>query len=296
MSSSIDVLLPYYGDEELMHQAVLSVIGQDRQDWRLLVLDDAYPHGNPGAWFASLADPRIHYRRNARNLGANRNFQQALDLADAPVVVIMGADDIMLPSYLDEVLGLLDRYPQASVAQPGVSIIDGAGNPVTTVADTVKGWTMPHSRQPVLLTGETMAASLLRSGWHYFPSLAWRLETVRELGFQSEYDVVQDLALLMDVAADGGSIVVSTGTTVFHYRRHGASDSSVRATDGRRFDEERRFFRDQAERFTDLGWSRAAAAARLHWTSRLHALLLLLRSLPGTSPAGVRTLGRHVLT
>ena len=293
---SVDILLPYYGDEELMHQAVLSVIGQDRQDWRLLVLDDAYPHADPGAWFTSLADPRIHYRRNVRNLGANRNFQKALDLAEAPVVVIMGADDVMLPSYLDEVLGLLDRYPQAAVVQPAVSIIDGEGRRVSTVADTVKGWTVPHGKQPVLLTGERTAASLLHAGWHYFPSLAWRLESIQDIGFQPEYDVVQDLALLMDVAAEGGSIVVSTGTSVFRYRRHSASDSSVRATDGRRFDEERQFFRNQAERFAARGWNRAAGAARMHWTSRLHALLLLLRSLPGTTRADVRTLGRHVLT
>lgn len=293
---SVDILLPYYGDEDLMHQAVLSVIAQNRQDWRLLVLDDAYPHADAGPWFASLADSRIHYQRNERNLGANRNFQKALELAEAPFVMIMGADDIMLPSYLDEVLGLFDRFPEAAVVQPGVGIIDGDDRSVTTVVDTLKAWTRPRSKQPVVLAGEDMAASLLHSGWHYFPSLAWRLESIRDIGFQPEYDVVQDLALLIDLAASGGGIVVSTDETVFHYRRHGASDSSVRASDGRRFNEERLFFRTQAERFAALGWNRAAWAARLHWTSRMHALLLLLRSLPGATAADVRTLGRHVVT
>ncbi|MCQ1945376.1 MULTISPECIES: glycosyltransferase [unclassified Arthrobacter] len=294
--AAVDILLPYYGDEDLMRQSVRSVQDQDSPDWRLLVLDDAYPGGDPRGWFTSLQDPRIHYERNEENLGANRNFQKALGLAEAPVVVMMGADDVMLPGYLDAVLGLLDAYPGAAVVQPGVSVIDGDGLAVSTLVDRIKSVLTPGSGGTVSLAGEEMAASLLHAGWHYFPSLAWRREVIQGFGFRPEYDVVQDLALLMDIAASGGSIVVSTGDVVFHYRRHDASDSSVRAMDGRRFDEERRFFQDQALRFTGLGWNRAARAARLHWTSRLHAVSLLMRSLPRPTSTGIQVLGRHALT
>lgn len=293
---SVDILLPYYGDEDLMRQSVRSIASQTRTDWRLIVLDDAYPHADPRAWFESLADPRIYYERNTENLGANRNFQKALEMAQAPVVVMMGADDIMLPGYLDEVLGLLESHPQADVVQPGVSVIDGGGRSVSSLADTVKSLVRPRAAEPVTLTGEVMAASLLHAGWHYLPSLAWRLDSIKQHGFRPEYDVVQDLALLLDIAASGGSMVVGGSPVVFNYRRHAASDSSVRAMDGRRFDEERRFFREQAKRFGDMGWHRAARAARLHWTSRLHALVLILRSLPKPTFSGLRVLGRHVLT
>ncbi|MBP3044626.1 glycosyltransferase family 2 protein [Arthrobacter jiangjiafuii] len=294
--NAVDILLPYYGEEELMRQSVLSIKAQHRTDWRLIVLDDAYPHAQPQAWFNSLCDPRIYYERNTENLGANRNFQKALNLAQAPVVVMMGADDIMLPTYLDEVLGLLASHPEATVIQPGVRVIDGEGLPVSSLADTVKSLVRPSSDRPVTLAGEQMAASLLHAGWHYFPSLAWRLEKIRKFGFRPEYDVVQDLALLMDIAASGGSMVVASKNVVFSYRRHAASDSSVRAVDGRRFDEERRFFREQADRFAGMGWHRASRAARLHWTSRLHAVSLLLRSLPRPTIARTRVLGRHALT
>ena len=56
---------------------------------------------------------------------------------------------------------------------------------------------------------------------------------------------------------------------------HGASDSSVRALDGRRFDEEARFFAGEADAFGARGWKTAERAARLHVTSRLNALSLL---------------------
>lgn len=294
--NAIEILLPYYGDEELMRQAVRSVQDQSRSDWRLIVLDDAYPHADPRAWFESLSDPRIRYIRNHQNLGANRNFQKALDLAEAPVIVMMGADDIMLPTYLDEVLYLLSSHPDASVIQPGVRVIDGAGRPASSLPDLVKALVRPRAGRPVTLAGERMATSLLHAGWHYFPSLAWRLDAVRKYGFHAEYDVVQDLALLIDIAAGGGSMVVAAKPVVFNYRRHDVSDSAVRAADGRRFSEERRFFRAQDNRFTEMGWPRAARAARIHWTSRLHAFSMLLRSMPKPTRTGTRGLVRHIVT
>lgn len=292
--AAVDILLPYYGDVELMKTAVGSVFAQTRSDWFLTVLDDAYPDPEPQRWFASLEDPRVTYLRNDTNLGANGNYRKALDMAQSPVVVIMGADDIMLPSYLDHVVGLLEDYPDVSVAQPGVEIINGAGQRTKTLTDTVKSFTAPSGPYPAVIGGEQMAANLLRAGWHYFPALAWRREDIARFGFRPEFDVVQDLALLMDIAAHGGSMVVDNPVS-FQYRRHASSDSSVRAADGRRFDEERRYFKEQTARFRDLGWSRAERAARFHWTSRLNALTVLLASLRHPSAHTARNMARHIV-
>ena len=84
-----------------------------------------------------------------------------------------------------------------------------------------------------------------------------------------------DLPTLVDLAATGASLVYDP-TVVFRYRRHRASVSSVQAVDGRRFAEENRFFADEARRCADLGWPKAARAARLHATSRLHHAQALL--------------------
>ena len=290
----VDVMLPYYGDVELMKQSVRSVLAQAFPDWKLTVLDDGYPSPEPAAWFAGLGDPRVQYLRNRTNLGANGNYRQALDLARAPVVVLMGADDIMLPQYLNVVIRALKDHPEAAVVQPAVTVIDGEGNVWLPLPDRVKRWMTPGGRAVRELRGEGLAAGLLHGGWHYFPALAWRTPVVRRIGFRPEYDVVQDLALLLDIVAEGGSVVL-TPDPVFQYRRHAASDSSVRAVDGRRFDEERRFFAAEADRFSRQGWARAARAARLHWTSRLHALLTLIRAGRKAPPASLARLARHVV-
>jgi glycosyltransferase involved in cell wall biosynthesis len=272
VSAAVDIMLPYYGDVGYFKKAVESVLAQTVQDWRLVVVDDGYPDPEPSRWLNEIAerDSRVHYLRNETNLGANGNYRKALGLVEADLFVMMGADDVMLPNYLSVVLRMAAGYPGADVIQPGVAVIDGNGQRYAPLPDRVKGWYAPTVTGMRELRAEDMAVSLVRADWAYFPSLTWKSATVKEIGFTEGLDVVQDLALLLDVAAGGGALVVGN-ETAFEYRRHSGSDSSVRAFDGRRFREERDYFRSQAKRFGEMGWKRAARAARNRLTSRLHS-------------------------
>lgn len=291
---TIDVMLPYYGDPDLMKLAARSVMGQQYEDWRLVVLDDGYPSPEPEEWFAAIDDPRVSYSKNGVNLGANGNYREALKLVRAaPIVVIMGADDVMLPNYLQTVVNAFDAYPDAAVVQPGVQVIDENGRACQPLVDLVKKAYAPRGKERLVLHGERLATSLARADWAYFPSLAWRSDVIVRIGFAEDLDVVQDLALLLDIAAENGAMVVDP-ELAFLYRRHSASDSSVRALDGRRFDEERAFFYAQADRFAALGWTSAARAARFHTTSRLNAASLVARSLLNGKTESLPRLARHV--
>lgn len=290
----VDVMLPYYGDVDQMKLAARSVMSQENQDWRLIVIDDGYPDPEPERWFSEITDSRVTYLKNEQNLGANGNYRKALTLVEAPYVVIMGADDVMLPNFLDVVIGAFDAYPDANVVQPGVQVIDEKGIACMPLVDAVKKMYAPKTKERMQLRGEDMATSLVRADWAYFPSLAWRSETIVRIGFTEGLDVVQDLALLLDIAAEGGSMVLDP-TLAFLYRRHSGSDSSVRALDGRRFDEERRFFESQAIRFKELGWHRAARAAAFHTTSRLNAATLILKSIAKGRVESLPRLAKHIV-
>ena len=260
-------MMPFYGDVAQFQQAVRSVLGQGHGELRLVVVDDCYPDPTPREWLTDLDDPRVTYLRNEANLGVNGNFRRCVDLVEAEHFVVMGCDDIMHPEYLSTVAERAAAHPEASVIQPGVEVIDDAGAVITPLGDRIKARLAPG--YATVLSGEAMATSLYHGNWTYFPSLLWRTEPVRRVGFRPGLEVVLDLALLVDLAADGGSLVYDPAV-VFSYRRHAASVSSVRATDGRRFDEESEFFAGEARRCTERGWPRAARAASWHLTSRLH--------------------------
>lgn len=289
----IDVLLPFYGDPDLMRLAVRSVLSQTLPGWRLVVVDDGYPDVSVPAWFSSLGDPRVEYHRNATNLGANANYTRALGLARADHVVVMGADDVMHPRYLAVVEQALVAVPDAAVVQCGVKVVDGDGTPVTPRVDRVKGLLRPRGTEVQALTGDRLMASLLHGNWTYFPSLCWRRDVVVGIGFRPQFHVVQDLALLMDVLAQGGTMALAP-EVAFSYRRHSGSDSAVKTVGGARFGEERAYFALIARELEALGHHRAARAARAHLTSRLHAAALVPGAVVRRQLPDARRLLAHV--
>src|SRR6476659_10982386 len=207
----------------------------------------------------------------------------------------MGADDLMQPNFLQLAIDNFAAFgPAAAVVQCGVAVIDERGRLVRPLGDRVKERAAPKVGAPTLLMGEALAASVLRANWTYFPSLAWRTESMRRIGFREGLHVTQDLALILDTARDGGGLVIDP-TLAFLYRRHSRSDSSVKALDGRRFDEERALFAAEARDFAGRGWDRAARAARRHLTSRTNALSLVPTAARSGNVSVLPKLGRHVV-
>ena len=160
---AIDVMLPYYGDVDHFKKAVDSVLAQSHTDFRLCVVDDGYPDPEPARYMRRICedDPRVSYEKNETNLGANGNYRKCLDMVTAPIVVVMGADDIMLPNYLQVVADGFAAVPDAAVMEVGVTVIDEDGAPVRPLSDTVKALTTPKSQGRTVLHGEKLVTSLM---------------------------------------------------------------------------------------------------------------------------------------
>jgi glycosyltransferase involved in cell wall biosynthesis len=296
---TVDVLLPYYGDVAMMKQAVESILGQTSPDWTLTVIDDGYPDESIPGYFGTLAaqDPRITYLRNEQNLGANGNYRKALTFVRHELAVVMGADDVMLRNYIETVVAAHQQFPSAQIIQPGVEVIDEHNQPVMGLIDRTKRLYAPRVNGLTgrrLLLGEPLAVSLMRGNWLYFPSICWKADSLVATNFREGLNVVQDLALALDLIKAGGGLVVDS-SVCFQYRRHRQSDSSWRALEGTRFIEEREFFTGMADEFEAIGWRRAARTARLHLSSRLNAATLLPSAWRTKQHQGVRNLRHHVL-
>jgi glycosyltransferase involved in cell wall biosynthesis len=293
---TVDVLLPYYGDVDMMKQAVESVLGQTSPDWALTIIDDGYPDQSLPGYFGTLAarDPRITYVRNEHNLGANGNYRKSLTFVRHELAVVMGADDVMLRNYIETVVAAHEQFPSAQIIQPGVEVIDEHNQPGMGLVDRMKRIYAPRVQGRRLLSGEPLAITLMRGNWLYFPSICWKSDSLVATNFREGLNVTQDLALALDLIKAGGSLVVDS-TICFQYRRHRESDSSWRALEGTRFIEEREFLTAMAEEFDAVGWRRAARTARLHLSSRLNAAILLPRAWRTKQHQGVRNLREHVL-
>ncbi|MFC5665492.1 glycosyltransferase family 2 protein [Kitasatospora misakiensis] len=291
--TTLDIMLPYYGNVALMQAAVRSILAQSDPNWRLTVVDDGKEPDVPG-WFAQLGDDRVSYQRNEQNLGVTGNYRKCLGLVREENFVMMGTDDIMLPDYVATVRSILKDNPDIGMIQPGVQVIDGNDKPTDGLADQAKKRLYaPKVNGRKLMGGEELAISVLRGNWLFFPSICWRTEAVRAAGFRDNLEVTQDLALVIDLLQAGEQMMISN-TVCFQYRRHAVSISSAQAFTGVRFEEANRFFRDVADRLDTHGWSNAAKASRLHLSSRIHALTMVPGAVKSRNGEGAKTLLRHV--
>lgn len=274
----LDLCVPFWGAPADLRETVESVLAQDDPHWRLVVIDDCYPE-DVSPYFDQLDDERVTYRRNEQNLGVTENYRRAIAAATGPRVVILGSDDVLHPNYVRVMRDVVVRHPEVDVVQPGVQVIDGDGKPILPLADRVKQKLLTP-KQPTTLRGEEMARSLLTGNWLYWPSLMFRTDTVRRIGFRDGLPIIQDLALMIDIAFEGGSLHFEPDVC-FSYRRHGQSLSQTSIADGSRFRDERRFYQDTAQAAAAKGWTKAAKAARRRIMSRFHGVVTLPKVLRG---------------
>lgn len=291
---SLDVLVPYYGDADLLIRAVESVRALVETDWRLTIVEDDCPDGPVARRrVAELGDERIRYLRNERNLGTAGNHHRCVQLVERDCFVVIGHDDLLLPSYGQALSVLLGQYPDAAMVQPGVEVIDEDDAPHRPLPDRIKRWMAPRDGV-VELSGEPAVASLLRGNWLYTPAIAYRRDWAKTVPARPGNDAVHDLALVVDILMAGGSLVVSR-EVAFRYRRHRASHSSSNARTGARFRQERDYFNDIEAELRMRNWPRAARAARNRLLSRCN----VLTQLPGAALSGrfrlVATLLGHAL-
>src|ERR1035437_9228618 len=108
----LDIFVRFWGPPELLRETVRSVLEQRSGDWKLTVVDDAYPDESVSQLFAELDDPRVTYLRNSVNQGITENYRTCVAQATEDLVVILGCDDVLLPNYVDVVLDAYRAFPQ----------------------------------------------------------------------------------------------------------------------------------------------------------------------------------------
>jgi glycosyltransferase involved in cell wall biosynthesis len=267
----IDLIVPYYGARALLEETVLSVLEQSSPHWRLTIVEDGDQGYGVGTWIRGLKDERVHHVLNPKNLGVSGNFQRCLDQAAGDFVSFPGCDDRLSRHYVRDVRLGWGTFQECVAVIPGVVVVDELGLPARSLTDWVKSRLRPRSGE---YSGEALMASLMHGNWTYFPATCWRTRAIKRWGFRADLPITLDLALLANLVLDGNSIAV-LDEQLFEYRRHRHSASSLSAAEGKRFAEERALFSELAERASNLGWDRAARAARWHLTSRAHALARL---------------------
>jgi glycosyltransferase involved in cell wall biosynthesis len=184
---------------------VLKVVeSQDYPSIDLLVSDN----GMNGTAVPAIV--KEHYRRpyrfrqNPSTVSGSRHYNQLIDNADGEYVVILADDDEVSPNFISDLIRLLERHPEASVALAMEEVIDESGNVMRTSRTTV----------PEKLSGTDFIRATWKTREYGFEALCTFLAKTEKLracgGFPDIWAATSDEDLLMVKLCLDSSVVFST--------------------------------------------------------------------------------------
>lgn len=110
--SSIDVIVPCYRYGLFLKQCVESVLGQSHQDVHVLIIDDASPDNTPEVGLQlERDDSRVTFVRHRLNQGHISTYNEGIDWARSDYMLLLSADDYLLPGALSRAAAFLDDHP-----------------------------------------------------------------------------------------------------------------------------------------------------------------------------------------
>ncbi|KXF78728.1 glycosyl transferase [Paramesorhizobium deserti] len=113
--SSVDVLIPNYNYGRYLRACADSVLSQDIDDLRLLIIDNASTDDSAQvAREIAARDPRVELRLRRENLGPHSSFNEGIDWAQSDYFLLLFADDFLVPGALRRAAAVMDR--EADVA------------------------------------------------------------------------------------------------------------------------------------------------------------------------------------
>lgn len=123
------VVIPLYNKRKYVRRAVDSVLSQTVRDFELIVVDDGSTDGS-GDLLQNISDPRMKLVRQA-NAGEGAARNRGIAEARADWIAFLDADDMWLPSHLEALSELVERFPHCGlVSTRCLELEDGAAPPV----------------------------------------------------------------------------------------------------------------------------------------------------------------------
>lgn len=221
--SSVSVVIPCYKYGHFLADCVSSVLDeQEDLDVRVLIIDDASPDDSAeAARKLAASDPRIEVRVHEQNQGHIATYNEGLlEWADGDYVVLLSADDRLVPGALVRAAALLDAHPEVGFAY-GRPLRFQHGGPLPKARTQSAG--------SVVYPGQWWLERRFREGTGCItsPEVMVRAELQRKVGgYDPKLPHAGDIEMWMRLAAHA-DVGYVRGADQAYYRVHGNNMSTT---------------------------------------------------------------------
>ncbi|MFB9983899.1 glycosyltransferase family 2 protein [Mesorhizobium kowhaii] len=217
----VDILIPNYCYGRYLPQAVESIVRQQVEDIRILIIDNASTDDSVDvAKKLARQDKRITLVAREKNLGLHASWNEGLDWASSKYVVILCADDLLVDGCFHRALSVLERVPDVSFAC-GAELAWHEDRPFPIVENSDVGdWRF------LSMESYALARSLPSRVIFGFGASLIRTSDLKRVGhFRSEISYNEDVEMFLRLSLDRRVAV----TNAIHgiRREHGANISAV---------------------------------------------------------------------
>jgi glycosyltransferase involved in cell wall biosynthesis len=315
----VSCIIIFLDEERFLAEAVASVVAQSYRHWELILVDDGSADASTAIArrFTEERPDRIRYvdHPGHANLGMSASRNLGLAYARGTFVAFLDADDVWLPSKLEEQVAIMRAHPDVGMVC-GATVLweswaGGAGDATPgpraasrPVDDRVMEVGTPYDRplkpsalRDVVVAPPTLASLLYPLGKGFSPSssnfLLRRSVVMRVGGYEAAFRAMyEDQAFQVKMYLDT-PIYVSTAVWD-RYRQHPRSCSATARRDGRVWQDRGRFLEwlgGYLDRTRIADPTVRRAFARAVWPFE-HPLLFRLRRLAERASLAGRILGR----
>jgi glycosyltransferase involved in cell wall biosynthesis len=211
-SGRVSVIIPAYNVSSYIVEALDSVFAQTLAAHQVIVVND----GSPDT--AELERAILPYRdritylvQENRGLSGARNT--GLRAATGDLVALLDADDVMLPTYLEEQASYLGQHPEKDLVYCD-ALFFGA-----SVHDGIRYMELCPSE------GEASSDALISRRCHVFVAVMARTPVLAGLGFDESLRSCEDFDCWLRLTAAGHTIGYQRKVLI-RYRKHAASLSA----------------------------------------------------------------------
>ena len=216
----VSILIPTYNRAWHIAQTIDSALAQSYSDIEVIVVDDASVDATAQR-IQAIADPRLKYVRQARNVGMVANWGACLARARSEFVVFLSDDDLLRPEFIAHRLPWLREDPLVNVVFSRYDVQDRDGSLLHTC-----GGETPESG---VLEGAGLLEAAVSRQWFVGAAL-YRRESVARLWPQlAEDNLVLDFGLNVRLAMAGGRGIYISDNDFIMMAHEGQNSQAQRA-------------------------------------------------------------------